>query len=499
MDLLSSEPDGGRTFLGRVVLELNEGACPRTCANFAALCAGVAAASAGESKTRGYVGCPVHRVKRGGFVQLGDVIDGSGAHSLCASELAGGNEPLGDECYAVPHDRAGVLGMCTASGGRHTGGSQVYITLQPTPWLDCRSVAFGRVVGGMRALRLLEKMELNEAERPKHEVVVAACGRWEPGELPPLPESLRVAPPAAEPALAPPTMKAPTSRPVTPGLSSGTKKAPSPAKRKPAAAKKAQSPAKRKPAAAKKAAPVPEPPSEQEEAAPEPPKEPREYEQADAIAAPVPEPPSEQEEAAPEPPKEPREYEQADAIALALTDDPWDEAALRGNVAAAIKARSTLLRKLFDATRTMKTGRIQGYQEAYTRRIDRMCLDEVMLLMRACYALEDDGDGGATAENIAKTFGMSNAKEDGAELKAWREKLGKAQSKHDAREMLNNEAELTYREFAEWCARMASFCVAGRLTIGRRLVRFVDDVLKEAVIGGDGKLVTRTERQALQI
>ena len=454
MDLLSSEPDGGRTFLGRVVLELNEGACPRTCANFAALCAGVAAASAGESKTRGYVGCPVHRVKRGGFVQLGDVIDGSGAHSLCASELAGGNEPLGDECYAVPHDRAGVLGMCTASGGRHTGGSQVYITLQPTPWLDCRSVAFGRVVGGMRALRLLEKMELNEAERPKHEVVVAACGRWEPGELPPLPESLRVAPPAAEPALAPPTMKAPTSRPVTPGLSSGTKKAPSPAKRKPAAAKK---------------------------------------------AAPVPEPPSEQEEAAPEPPKEPREYEQADAIALALTDDPWDEAALRGNVAAAIKARSTLLRKLFDATRTMKTGRIQGYQEAYTRRIDRMCLDEVMLLMRACYALEDDGDGGATAENIAKTFGMSNAKEDGAELKAWREKLGKAQSKHDAREMLNNEAELTYREFAEWCARMASFCVAGRLTIGRRLVRFVDDVLKEAVIGGDGKLVTRTERQALQI
>ena len=454
MDLLSSEPDGGRTFLGRVVLELNEGACPRTCANFAALCAGVAAASAGESKTRGYVGCPVHRVKRGGFVQLGDVIDGSGAHSLCASELAGGNEPLGDECYAVPHDRAGVLGMCTASGGRHTGGSQVYITLQPTPWLDCRSVAFGRVVGGMRALRLLEKMELNEAERPKHEVVVAACGRWEPGELPPLPESLRVAPPAAEPALAPPTMKAPTSRPVTPGLSSGTKKAPSPAKRKPAAAKK---------------------------------------------AAPVPEPPSEQEKAAPEPPKEPREYEQADAIALALTDDPWDEAALRGNVAAAIKARSTLLRKLFDATRTMKTGRIQGYQEAYTRRIDRMCLDEVMLLMRACYALEDDGDGGATAENIAKTFGMSNAKEDGAELKAWREKLGKAQSKHDAREMLNNEAELTYREFAEWCARMASFCVAGRLTIGRRLVRFVDDVLKEAVIGGDGKLVTRTERQALQI
>ena len=51
------------------------------------------------------------------------------------------------------------------------------------------------------------------------------------------------------------------------------------------------------------------------------------------------------------------------------------------------------------------------------------------------YALEDDGDGGATAEDIAETFGMSNVREDRAELKAWREKVGEAQSKHDVREV----------------------------------------------------------------
>ena len=79
------------------------------------------------------------------------------------------------------------------------------------------------------------------------------------------------------------------------------------------------------------------------------------------------------------------------------------------------------------------------------------------------YALEDDGDGGATAEDIAETFGTSNVREDRAEIKAWRERVGEAQSKHDVREVqyrcLNSEAELTDREFAEWCTRMAACCV----------------------------------------
>ena len=46
-----------------------------------------------------------------------------------------------DENFSVRHDRRGMLGM--ANRGRHTNQSQFYITLQPTPWMDTKYVAFG--------------------------------------------------------------------------------------------------------------------------------------------------------------------------------------------------------------------------------------------------------------------------------------------------------------------------------------------------------------------
>lgn len=48
-----------------------------------------------------------------------------------------------DESFAVPHNKRGILGM--ANKGPHTNGSQFYITLQPTPWMDRTFVAFGFV------------------------------------------------------------------------------------------------------------------------------------------------------------------------------------------------------------------------------------------------------------------------------------------------------------------------------------------------------------------
>jgi cyclophilin family peptidyl-prolyl cis-trans isomerase len=46
-----------------------------------------------------------------------------------------------DENFSVPHNKRGVVGM--ANKGRHTNASQFYITLQPTPWMDTKYVAFG--------------------------------------------------------------------------------------------------------------------------------------------------------------------------------------------------------------------------------------------------------------------------------------------------------------------------------------------------------------------
>ena len=52
-------------------------------------------------------------------------------------------ETFEDETFAIPHNRRGILGM--ANKGRHTNASQFYVTLQPTPWMDCKFVAFGWV------------------------------------------------------------------------------------------------------------------------------------------------------------------------------------------------------------------------------------------------------------------------------------------------------------------------------------------------------------------
>lgn len=46
-----------------------------------------------------------------------------------------------DENFAIPHSNRGILGM--ANKGTHTNGSQFYITLQATPWMDCKYVCFG--------------------------------------------------------------------------------------------------------------------------------------------------------------------------------------------------------------------------------------------------------------------------------------------------------------------------------------------------------------------
>ena len=48
-----------------------------------------------------------------------------------------------DENFSVPHNKRGVLGM--VNKGRHSNGSQFYITLQAAPYLDKKYVAFGYV------------------------------------------------------------------------------------------------------------------------------------------------------------------------------------------------------------------------------------------------------------------------------------------------------------------------------------------------------------------
>jgi len=157
----------GESPAGRLVFELFADSVPKTCFNFKALCTGECGTSC-EGRKLGYQGALIHRIVPNGWIQGGDIYNGNGD---------GGESVFGpffeDENFAVSHSSRGVLGM--ANQGRHTNGSQFYVTLQPTSWMDTKYVAFGKLVEGGDLLDRLEALETYN-QRPKDDVVITACG-----------------------------------------------------------------------------------------------------------------------------------------------------------------------------------------------------------------------------------------------------------------------------------------------------------------------------------
>ncbi|KAL1512121.1 hypothetical protein AB1Y20_005390 [Prymnesium parvum] len=155
--------------VGKLVLELFPKFAPRTCASFKALCTGEQGKwQDGTALT--YKGCPVHRIKKGGWIQSGDIVNQDGSGGISAY-----GKMIPDESFAISHDRAGILGMC--NNGCHTATSQFYITLQSNLSMNQTFVAFGRVIDGLTLLEFLGETE-TVADRPKADVRISDCGMF---------------------------------------------------------------------------------------------------------------------------------------------------------------------------------------------------------------------------------------------------------------------------------------------------------------------------------
>ncbi|KAA3672638.1 peptidyl-prolyl cis-trans isomerase-like 6 [Paragonimus westermani] len=163
---------------GPLLLELYSDVLPKTCENFRALCTGEKKEirkNEVESYNMHYKGTLFFRLVKNGWIQGGDVMYNRG-NDGCSIY----GRTFEDENFAIKHDRRGILSM--ANAGRHTNGSQFFITLAPTPWMDNVYVAFGRLVEGSMTLDKMEEVP-TENERPIKEIRISDVRIVDPKDL----------------------------------------------------------------------------------------------------------------------------------------------------------------------------------------------------------------------------------------------------------------------------------------------------------------------------
>lgn len=79
----------------------------------------------------------------------------------------------------MPHNEPGLVGMCKRKGFQHTNECQFYVTTAaPLTFLDHKYVVFGRIVSGMRAFKVMEKLDIVN-ERPVQAVKITAAGDYQ--------------------------------------------------------------------------------------------------------------------------------------------------------------------------------------------------------------------------------------------------------------------------------------------------------------------------------
>jgi peptidyl-prolyl cis-trans isomerase A (cyclophilin A) len=154
------------TSQGNIVIKLLDKEAPKTVENFVGLAEGTKEFTnekTGKKEKRPYYnGLIFHRVIPDFMIQ-GGCPHGSG--------MGGPGYKFADEFHpSLKHSKPGKLSM--ANSGPNTNGSQFFITVAATPWLDNKHTIFGEIVEGQDVANTISTLPRDRNDRPNNTVTI---------------------------------------------------------------------------------------------------------------------------------------------------------------------------------------------------------------------------------------------------------------------------------------------------------------------------------------
>jgi peptidyl-prolyl cis-trans isomerase A (cyclophilin A) len=141
---------------GNFKIKLFADKAPKTVENFVSLAEGT------KTGKRFYDGLIFHRVIPKFMIQ-GGCPQGTGT--------GGPGYKFEDEFHpSLRHTKKGMLSM--ANSGPNTNGSQFFVTVAPTTWLDNKHTVFGEVVEGYDVVEKISNVPKNSNDRPTKDVQI---------------------------------------------------------------------------------------------------------------------------------------------------------------------------------------------------------------------------------------------------------------------------------------------------------------------------------------